>query len=197
MPGFPGFDPLDPFAGTSREKGFSVGFVSVAGDKYSMRFSKLGGAVDLVANEHMLTAQAAGALSNMGVYALREDKVTELPIPDAEAADEAHSGPTVVAAFYFQNNDGEIMTVDVPAPDATLFESDGVTVKPRTDPAVGSLIGDFIDAAELSINSTWLPANSFAFTHGIRRVRNIKLPSGGNVKPTIIEGAGATAGPGT
>jgi len=197
MPGFPGFDPLDPLANKSRTKGFSVGLVSLQGDKYSMRFSGLGGAVDLTAGEHMAVAEAAGALSNMGVYALREDKVTSIPISDAVASDEVHGDPTIVLTMHFENNDGDKMSVDIPAPDATLFETDGVSLKPRTDATVGTIIGDFIDAAELAINSTWLPNNSFSFTRGVRRVRNIKLAQGSNVKPGVQEGAVPLEGPAT
>jgi len=195
MPGIPGFDPLDPTANLHRQQGFSVGFVGISGDTYSTRFSGLGGAVDLAIGEKMAVVDAFGALSNMGAYKLIEDKTSEIRVADAEAVDEAYANAGAVLSMSFENNDLVKIVVDIPAPDASLFEADGVTLKPRTDATVGTLIGAAIDAAEAAINSTWVPANSFAFVRGIRRSRKVKLPTGTVATPTIIEGSGATAGP--
>jgi hypothetical protein len=162
---------------------------------YSVNVPDLGGAVDLVVGEKMAFADAVGAVSNMGVYRVTEGKVNSIRIADAAALDEIHGNPANVLAMTYENNNLEKIVVDIPAPDATLFENDGVTLKPRTDATVGTLIGDLIDATETLINNTFVPANSFEFTRGVLRTRKVSLPSGQKPKPTIAEGSGATAGP--
>jgi len=195
MPGIPAWDPLDPTANMRRSQGFSVGFVGVGGSTYSMRVSDLGGAIDVPVGQKMAVVEACGELSNMGAYRLTEDKVSDIRIADAEAVDEAYAAPSEVLVFHFENNNMEKMTVDVPAPDAMLFEQDGVSLKPRTDATVGTLIGDAIDALELAINTTWSPANSFQFVRGVRRTRKVSLPGGQQALPQVIEGSGDLAGP--
>jgi len=195
MPGIPGFDPLDPTANLHRSQGFSVVFVGLSGDTYSTRFSGLGGAVDVAIGEKMAVVDAFGALSNMGAFKLGEDKTSEIRIADAEAVDEAYANAGSVLSLQFENNDLEKITVDIPAPDASLFEADGITLKPRTDATVGTLIGNAIDTAETAINTTWIPNNSFAFVRGTRRSRKVSLPTAPRAVPTVIEGSGATAGP--
>ena len=187
MPGFPSFDPLDPTANMHRETGFSVGFVGLDGTKYSMRIGGLGAGFDIIIGDKMKLANAAGELSNMGVYALREDKVSERKIVDATASDDAYANPSNVLAMLFENDNLEKITIDIPAPDAALFESDGVTLKPATDAAVGTLIDEFITQAENAINSTWVPNNSFAFVRGVRRSRKTKLANGQGALPGTIQ----------
>ena len=195
MPGFPGFDPLDPTADMFRETGFSVGFVAHEGTRYSMRVGGLGNGFDVAIGDKMAMAQAAGELSNMGAYSLFEDKKSMRAIQDATANDESHATPSSVLAMLFQNNDMERIVIDIPAPDASLFESDGVSLKPVTDATVGTLIQDFITAAESAINSTWVPNNSYAFVRGVRRSRKVKLAGGQGALPQVAEGSGATEGP--
>lgn len=199
MPGFPGFDPLDPTANLIRQTGVSVKMVSLAGDTYSARLSGLG-SQDLAFGEKTRLAEALGAASNMGVYSLTEDRDSFIRITDAEAIDDAYASPANVLVMTFENNEGRKISGEVPAPDATLFESDGVSLKPRTDATVGAIIGELIDAHENVINTSFLPLNSYAFVRGVRRQRKYKLPSGQREKPSdanISEGSGATAGPAT
>jgi len=197
MPGIPGWDPLDPTANLHREAKVSVGLVAHNGIKYSVNVPGLGGAVDLVVGEKMALADAIGAVSNMGVYRVTEGKVNDIRIADAVANDEAHSDPSNVLSMTFENDNLEKIVIDIPAPDATLFAGDGVTLLDRTDATVGTLIGDLIDAAEQVINSTYAPANSFEYVRGVLRTRKVKLPTGMLAVPTVQEGSGATAGPAT
>lgn len=195
MPRFPNVNPLDWTEGKYRSRSMSVGFVSLAGDTYSMNLSGLGAGVDLTIGEKQALADACGDISNMGCYRLSEKKDTVVNIADASALDEAYANHGDVLAMHFQNNDGEKYVFDIPAPDAALFETDGVTLKPRTDATVGTLIGAAIDAAETVINTSWTPHNSFAFVRGIRRSRKVKLSGGQGEKPAIAEGTGDIAGP--
>ena len=195
MPGIPAYDPLDPTANMRRVTGFSVGFVSVGGSTYSMRVGDLGGGFEISIGQKMAVVDACGALSNMGAYRLTEDKVTDIRIADAQAVDEAYAAPSEVLVMHFENDNMEKKTIDIPAPDAMLFEQDGVTLKSRTDATVGTLVGTAIDALETAINSTFVPDNSYQFVRGVRRTRKITLPNGQQAVPQVVEGSGALEGP--
>lgn len=200
MPGFPDYDPLDIpnwLNGKQREAGVSVKFVAADGITYSARLSGLG-AADLAIGEKTRLAEAMGAVSNMGVYELVEDKTTSVNIIDAEAYDEAYANPGDILVLHFENASAEKYTVDVPAPDARFFESDGVTLKPRTDATDGTVIGELIDASLNVINTSFLPVNTFAFVRGVRRQRKMRLPAGQRPRPAVSEPAAAPeTNPGT
>lgn len=197
MPGFPGYDPLDPTAGKIRTQGTSVKLVAGDGTTYSTRLSGLG-AQDLAFGEKSRLAAAIGDVSNMGVYEIVEDKTTSINVVDAAAYDEAYANANDVLVVHLENNDAVKYTVDIPAPDARLFEADGVTLKPRTDATDGAVIGELIDAIENVINTSFLPVNSFSFVRGVRRQRKIRLAAGQKPKPTVSEPAAAPeTGPGT
>jgi hypothetical protein len=196
MPGIPGFDPLDPTGGLNRQQKLSVGFVAANGQTYSCNIPGMGGAVDIAIGENFAVAEAIGELSNMGVYIVREGKESWLSIPNAEAVDEMHASPSTVLAMQFENNNGEKVTVDIPAPEATLFAADGFTLRDRTDATVGTLIGAAIDAIETVLNTSYLPNNSYAYVRGVLRSRKFASPKAPGAKPTVLEGSGDTAGPG-
>lgn len=190
MPGFPGYDPLDPTAGKIRTTGVSIKTVAADGSTYSTRLSNLG-AQDLAFGEKSRLAAAIGDVTNMGVYEIVEDKTTTINVTDAEAYDESYSNPNDILSLHFANNDAVKYVIDIPAPDARFFETDGITLKPRTDAADGSEIGELIDAAENVINTSYLPLNSFSFVRGVRRHRKIRLGSGQRPKPTVSEPSNA------
>lgn len=196
MPGFPGFDILDPTAGQFRNTGLSVRLVAHDGTTYSTRMSGMG-AVDILIGDRYALAEAIGAVSNMGVYELAEDRTTRINIVDAVTYDEAFSNGNSVLTIHLENNNGEKYTVDIPAPDARLFESDGVTLKPRTDATVGGVIDALLTAITVVLNASFAPANTYAFVRGVRRSRKVKLPQGSKPIPSVSEPTGNSAQPGT
>ena len=131
----------------------------------------------------------------MGVYRVSEGKENTIKVTNAVAVDEAWAGPSAVLVMTFENDNGDKVSVDVPAPDATLFAPDGFTLLDRTDANVGTLIGRAIDAIEDVLNSSYIPANSFEFMRGMLRSRKFASPTAPSAKPTVAEGSGATAGP--
>lgn len=193
MPGFPGYDILDPTAGKQRNAGVSIKLVAVDGTSFSSRLSGLG-AQDMAIGEKTRLSEAMGAISNMGVYEIVEDRTTRINIADATAFDEAYANPNDILVMHFENNNGEKYTVDVPAPDVRFFETDTVTLKSRTDATDGAVIGELIDACENVINTSFLPVNSFSFVRGVRRQRKLKLAQGVKPRPVAAEPAAA---PGT
>jgi len=195
MPGIPSWDPLNPTDNLHRQQKLSVGFVAANGLTYSTNIPGMGGAVDLTVGENFEVADALGALSNMGVYRVSEGKENEIKIANAVANDETHGDPSMVLVMTFENDNLEKVSIDVPAPDATLFAPDGVTLKDRTDATVGAIIGRAIDAIEVVLNTSFAPNNSYQFTRGMLRSRKVSMPKAPAAHPTVAEGAGATAGP--
>lgn len=196
MPGLPGYDILNPTENMRREAGVTYCLVDVTGETGSTRLSGLG-AVDLAIGEKTRLAEAIGAASNMGVYGFTEDRSNMRRTRDATALDEAHASKSEVLVMHFENNDFEKKTLEVPAPDATLFETDGVTLKPRTDATVGAIIGELIDATENVINTSFAPLNTFTYEYGVRKTRKVSRSAAQtSALPIVGEGSGATEGPG-
>lgn len=191
MPGLPGYDPLDPTANMIRSSGVTVNFVDAFGRTTTARVSGLG-SQDLAVGENTRLAQAMGEASNMGAYGFEEDKQNKRLIVDATANDETYADASNVLYMVFQNNEGRTITTEVPAPQARLFESDGVTLKPRTDATVGGIIGELIDACENVINTSFLPVNSYVFVRGSRRNRKVSLPAAAGARPQVAEPATGT-----
>lgn len=191
MPGLPGYDPLDPTANLIRSSGVTVNFVDAYGRTTTARVSGLG-SQDLAIGENSRLAEAMGQASNMGVYGFEEDKQNRRLIVDAVTYDETYPDASNVLYLVFQNNEGRTLTTEVPGPQARLFESDGVTLKPRTDATVGPIIGELIDAIENVVNTSFLPVNSYTFVRGSRRNRKAKLPQPANARPIVEEPATGT-----
>lgn len=191
MPGLPGYDPLDPTANLIRSSGLTVNFVDAFGRTTTARLSGLG-AQDLAVGENSRLAQAMGEASNMGVYGFGEDRDNRRLIPDATAFDETYADATNVLYLVFQNNEGRTITTEVPAPQARLFESDGVTLKAlpalaADDDTEQAIIRELIDASLNVINTSYLPLNSYTFVRGSRRSRKVSLPQPANARPQVVE----------
>lgn len=191
MPGLPSYDPLDPTANLIRSSGVTVNFVDAYGRTTTARVSNLG-SQDLAFGENSRLAQAMGEASNMGVYGFEENKQNKRLVVDATAFDETFPDASNVLYMVFQNNEGNTITTEIPAPQARLFESDGVTLKQRTDATVGAIVGELIDAIENVINTSFLPLNSYTFVRGSRRNRKVSLPQPANARPIVSEPATGT-----
>lgn len=193
MPGLPNFDPLDPTANLIRSSGLSVKLVDPFGRTTTTRVSGLGSA-DLAVGENSRFTNAVGEASNMGAYGWQEDRDNERLIIDAIAFDETFADATNVLYMVFQNNEGRVITFEVPAPKAVLFESDGVTLRPLPDNAADddaeeTIIRELIGAAQNIINTSFAPVNSYAFVRGTRRPRKVRLPAARAARPQSQEPA--------
>jgi len=197
MPGLPGYDPLDPTANLVRRSGVSVALVDAQGRTSRTRISGLG-SQDLAVGENSRFAQAVGEASNMGAYGWNEDKENFRLQTDATAFDETYASAENVLYMVFQNNEARTITMEVPAPKATVFAADGVTLRDlpadsANDDADEEIIRELIDATENVINTSFLPVNSYAFQRGYRSSRKTKLPRPTGGKPIVAE-PGANTG---
>lgn len=191
MPGLPSYDPLNPTANLIRTSGLTVNFVDAYGRTTTSRLSGLG-SQDLAIGENSRLAQAMGEASNMGAFGFSEDRDNRRLIVDATAFDETYPDASNVLYLVFQNNEGRTITTEVPAPQARLFEADGVTLKPlpadaANDTTETAIIRELIAATENVINTSFLPVNSYTFVRGSRRSRKVSLPQPASARPQVVE----------
>jgi hypothetical protein len=92
--------------------------------------------------------------------------------------DEAYATVDVKAVFVFQNDDGDVQYVRVPAPDASIFQTDGETV---LEPVVGSPTLTPVTAMVTALNAstpagTWIYVR--AYKEGSAARGRVPLPIG-------------------
>ena len=144
----PYFPPLVTPVTTSQT---SVSFVDRKGAAASIRVPNLTGATNGLA-----IANAAGNMSNAGVKSWTTDAGQAIGVNAVIAFDEATSEAENKAVFVFQDDAGNSVSVAIPAPDASIFLSDGYTV----NAAAGTLAEAFINAVLVHLGGT------YAFTRG-------------------------------
>jgi hypothetical protein len=175
--------------------------VDANGRRSNVRLSNLGSA-DLAVGENSRFVEAVGSVSNMGALGWTEDRENFRLVTDAEVYDEAYADAANVLYMVFQNNEGRMLTYEVPAPQAVIFEADGVTLRPlptdsANDDAVEEAIRELIAASENIINTSFAPVNSYTFISGSRRPRKTDLPRPAGGRPqTVVPPANTGTGDG-
>lgn len=128
---------------------------------------------------------AIGDASNAAVIA--DSFSTKVEVNKASALiaplDESYSSASTKAIFVFQNDTLQERSVSVPAPDETLFESDGVTVNPTNAQAAAVI------STALALINTGTPAGTFAYLRGYRSNQSRRTPRKRTVKSSIEPGA--------
>jgi hypothetical protein len=97
--------------------------------------------------------------------------------------DESYSSITTKATFVFQDSLRKIVRVEVPAPDASIFGSDGNTVDPDN-----ALVEALVDEVLAVLGGTYVLVRGFLSSR-------TRQPKGATNPPTIVE-PGATSVPG-
>ena len=169
----------------NRYEAVSIGWMLVSGARFSTRISALGAGVSPDPGNVAAFREAAGDVSNAAVVRMTEERTTFTADINATVFDEAYSDGAVLVV-YMQNNDGEVLTFEIPNPDVSVFESDGVTLDLTNTQAAA-----LATAAATLVNNSFDPANSFAVTRGLLRSRSMKYGRGARVRPAVAEpGAG-------
>ena len=177
----PDWDPalINPLV--NRYEAVSIGWILTSGATFSTRLTALGAGISPDPGNVSAFREAVGNMSNAAVVRMTEERNTFISASNAEVYDEAYNDGMVVVVSL-ENNNGEQISFEIPNPDASLFEADGVTLDP-TNPLVSDMIGD----AETLINNSFDPANSFAYVRGILRPRRVNIPRGAKQRPTVVE----------
>lgn len=166
-------------------RSFNIDFLCVGGDHGFSSLDQIAAAVSGLELANLRTA--LGNMSNGVIVSTAQTESVVVNQAAAEVAplDEAFSSVGTRAVMVFQNDDLDTRSVSVPAPDASLFESDGVTLN-RTN----GLVNAAIIAALAVINGGAAGTGTYAYLRGYRQEVSRKLPKGRTSKAPIEPGAG-------
>lgn len=159
----------------------SATLVDASGMKASVGIDRLPDTV--IASEMEAWATALSNISNAGLLSRQINNKAAVALSQALAYDEAWATVGVKLVLEFQREDLSLRTVEVPAPDASVFLTDGNTA----DPA--NVLVDALVVATLAMINKGLTVGDpgyHRFVRGYRQVRSRALtPAGG--KPSVQE----------
>lgn len=179
MPDFPAILDL----GRVEDNIFTISFLAAGGDRASVQVDGIP-----VAGVPSMGAvrTALGNMSNAAVVETTSSIKTQVnqSSPFVVVFDESYSDASTKAVLVFQNDALELKSIAVPAPDESLFESDGVTID-----ASNALVQAAITAITTALNAGG--ADTYAYSKGYRSSRARRLPRPRTVKATSEPGVGA------
>jgi hypothetical protein len=152
--------PVFPPAATPNEaSNFTVSLVDVSGE---IGKASLAGDGLVAASEGQRDAwvTAIGNASNAAVFATNLTVEESVSRGNVFPFDEGHSSSRTKAIFVFQDNQKRIKRLEVPAPDLTLFGSDGKSLN-RDNALVTAIIN-----TTLAVLNAGDPAGTFAYIRG-------------------------------
>lgn len=171
--------PFPPAAAILSKSSFVVTFLCAGGDKATVKIDDIDASVTSVQTINLRSA--LGRLSNGGVIA--DNLTASRSIAETQAAvyDEAYAEAQTKMVLVFQDEDQNLKTIAVPAPDASYFGSDGVSIialdsgTPSAPPTPAQILYASVTDILTVLN---LPggAGTYALLKGYRSKRAGKLP---------------------
>lgn len=171
--------PFPPAASILNKSSFTVTFLCAGGDKATVKIDDIDDTITSVQSINLRSA--LGRLSNGGVIA--DNLTASRSIAETQAAvyDEAYAEAQTKLVLVFQNEDQELKTIAVPAPDASYFGSDGVSIialdggTPSAPPTPAQILYASVQSILTVLN---LPdaEGTYALLKGYRSKRGGKLP---------------------
>ena len=168
MPTFP--DPLD----VTRKTGTAY-TIQLRDHRGKARSTRLQPATAATNTELDALRDAIGNVSNAALVATNleaYDEIVNLANPNVVAYDEGYSSVDHVMVLVFQNDDGDVQTIEVAAPDLSCFDADGETVVLT---GTGNNVPALITAATNALNSDGAggyAADSYAYARGYLSTRS-------------------------
>lgn len=136
-----------------------------------------------------------GALTNAAVQATSRSTKEQISEALAVPLDEAHSAASQKMVLVFQNSALDSRQVAIPAPDASYFGTDGISIiTPNGGAAAGSpakLLFDAIAQIVLVLNGGAVGTGDYLFLRGFRSQFARKLPKPRGAAVTPVEPSGA------
>lgn len=175
--------PLTPVVDTSI---FTVSLLASGGDLASVSISDF----DSTVTGAELTAlqEAIGDVSNAGVIGQTVSVKRETAKANATVLDESFSSAGTKAILLFQDDSMNTKQIAIPAPDASLFLSDGITLN-----TANALIIALKDAV-LTVINKGTPVGTYTLVRGYRAEHARKLPRS-RYSPLIEEPSGGVNPP--
>lgn len=162
---------------------FSVSFLAAGGDtaQISLRLNP-----NTNDTQRIALQTALGNLSNAAVYAYQSSEGLQVAKNKVTPLDESYSSASEKLVLQFQDDNLELISMAVPAPDESYFGTDGATVDITNVTVAGA-----ITTIEEYLNENGEdPAGTFAFVRGYRtsRSRSTRPPR------TVVKSAEPTPG---
>jgi len=177
--------PNFPVGVTSRvTRNYGLSFVAAGGDVAGSSVDLQGDGADV---EFELWANVVANLSNAALIGTTITVKNEIPIRFASPFDESYSSASTKLVMVYGNDAFEVVSFSIPAPDETLFGSDGVTVQ-AANPQILNL-----NIATISFLNQ-IAGGNFGFLRGFRSERTRKLPRGRSVRNSIEPPVGEAPG---
>lgn len=174
MPDFPLVTSVPRTSGRS----YTVQLLAAGGDTASTSLDGIDTAVSGL--ELATLRQRIGEASNAVVIQTTQSELVTVPKSRVNPLDETYSAASDKLILNFQDDDLNLRTIAIPAPDEILFASDGITaVTPSASAAAATgekILNDLIVAVRVVVNGGALGTGTFQYLNGYRSQRSRKLP---------------------
>jgi hypothetical protein len=193
MPDFP----LPAVAPRRTARSFTVSMLAAGGDEASVQIADI--PVTTSGSELADVRLGVGTLTNAAVIKTTVSETVEISPTRANPLDEAYASASTKLIITFQNQNLEIRSLAIPAPDESYFGPDGVTmIAPDISAAPGSparVLAYAIDAIANAINGGVNGTGTFQLLNGFRSERTRKLSKPKTVRPSVEPTATTEPGP--
>lgn len=189
--------PFPPAAPIKESTSFTVTLLAAGGDKASVQINDLSD--ELTDVQSINLRSAIGRLSNAAVISDTRSVQRSIAETQTNPYDEAFSEAQTKLVLVWQDEDQNLKSLAIPAPDASYFASDGVSLiepdggTPSAPPTPAQIV-----FAQLAFITTALnagtPAGTYVFLKGYRSKRAGKLPTPRSSRP-VVEPAAADVPP--
>lgn len=145
----------------------------VGGDATPVQVASLAAAVGDASNAALMASKAAMV-----------DQVYNTAHPDIITYDEAYSTVDHVLVMIFQNDEGDVRSLEIPAPDLSGFEADGET------PNVGAGVFSAVRTTALAALNETDPVGTWAYARGFLATRSLSRTKARQALPIAEPGLG-------
>lgn len=196
MPDFP--TDQTPATGAPRVqiRNFTMNFSCVGNDDASVQISDIG--PDVAGAEIATMRAGLGALSNGAVYETTFSEKLKVSKGRVNPLDEAHSSANMKLILVFEDANLNTKEIGVPAPDASYFGLDGISITtPDGAAAAGTPARLLFDAiagviAVLNGGAAAATQGTWRFLRGYRSAQSRKLPKPRGTSSVAVEPSATT-----
>jgi hypothetical protein len=177
---------------------YSIDLLAAGGDAAGVQLTDI--ATTVAGAELALVRTSVGNISNAAVRNTSFTEKVAVSDTNINPLDEAFADASTKLVLVFQDDDMELRTIAIPAPDASFFGTDGVSLIPADGGAAAGtparILADALAIITLVMNGGALadPAGTFSFLKGYRSRRTSRLPRPRTSRP-VVEPSGGVLPP--
>jgi len=190
MPDFP----LVAVAPRRTARSFTVSMLAAGGDEASVQIADVPVSVD--GTQLALARTAIGNLTNAAVVKTTVSETVEVAATRVNPLDESYASASTKLVLTFQDEDLELRSIAIPAPDESYFGPDGVTmIAPNDSAAAGSPALILANALEVILEVINGTTGTFQLLGGFRSERTRKLTKPKTVRTSVEPTSTTEPGP--